>query len=326
MPESSQLEVLVTAIIPSYGRTAGLKKAIESLLAQDLDPKQYEIIVADSSLNDDNQKMVEALQPDARCALRFYRKKPEGPGPSRNLGAREGRGRFLAFMDSDCEASPQWLRQGVAAFNDDKIGLVQGKTLPTPGVPHSVFNHYIIIERESMLYETANMLFRREAFEQAGGFQADLNPLADTPMGGEDADLAWRIKRNGWQSRFAPDALVYHEVVRMQPWRWIFIKRLFIYPLLLKNLPEVRKVAFAKFFFDRFQAWLLLALIGVVLAFLTPWTLLLSLPYILSRSSESSRTLRGPARLLRALLYFPRDLTSFGILLAGSIRYRYPLL
>jgi glycosyltransferase involved in cell wall biosynthesis len=317
--------LLVTAIIPTYRRPEKLRKAVRSLLRQDFDPERYEVIVVDSSPDDANRSVVSDLQAEARCPLRFFKKPPEGPGPSRNLGAREARGRFLAFMDSDCQASLSWLREGIAAF-DSRIGLVQGKTLPEPGVPHSVFNHYIVVEKESLLYETANMLYRRKAFEQVGGFLADVNPRADTPMGGEDIDLAWRCKRNGWQSRFAADAIVYHEVVRMPHWRWIFGKRLFIYPLLLKKFPEVRAMAFAGIFFDRIQAWLVVALGGTALTAWTPWMLLLCVPYVASRALQSSRTLRGPMRLARVFVYFPRDLASLGILLAGSIRYRYLLL
>ncbi len=318
-------ELLVTAIIPAYGRPALLRKAVHSLLQQDLDPHKYEVIVVDSSPDDQNRSVISELQREAQCALRFFKKPPEGPGPSRNLGAREARGRLLAFMDSDCQASPQWLREGAAGF-DHKVGLVQGRTLPEPGIPHSVFNHYIIIEQESPLYETANMLYGRDVFDQAGGFRADLNPMSDTPMGGEDADLAWRCKRNGWQSRFAARALVYHEVVKMPPWRWVFSKRLFIYPLMLKEFPEMRSLVFAGVFYDKIHALLLLALAGVGFALATPWALLLVLPYVLGRTSQSSRTLRGPIRLLRVLLYLPRDLVSLSILLAGSIRYRYLLL
>src|SRR5262249_30237265 len=155
-----------------------------------------------------------------------------------------------------------------------------------------------------------NMLYRREAFEQAGGFLSDVNPPADTPMGGEDIDLAWRGKRNGWQNRFAADANVYHEEVRMPHWRWGFSKRLFIFPLLLKKFPEVRAMAFAGIFFDRIQACLVIALGGTALTAWTPWMLLFCAPYVASRALQSSQTLRGPMRLARVLVYFPRDLTS----------------
>src|SRR4051812_16650821 len=97
-----------------------LRKTVRSALAQDLEPDTFEVIVVDSSPDDRNAKLVEGFQQEARCSLRFFHKDPEGPGPSRNLGAKESRGDYFAFLDSDCEASPGWLRNGLAGF-DDKV-------------------------------------------------------------------------------------------------------------------------------------------------------------------------------------------------------------
>src|SRR5438105_2463900 len=120
-------DLVVSAIIPAFKRPDVLRKAVLSAINQDLDPNAYEVIVVDTSPDDANEKLVESLKAEAKCSLRCFRKNPEGPGPSRNLGAKESRGKFFAFMDSDCMASPQWLREGVAAFgSDEKIGIVQG--------------------------------------------------------------------------------------------------------------------------------------------------------------------------------------------------------
>lgn len=321
----SSRDLLASVIIPAYRRPEMLRQAVRSVLAQDLDAHQFEVIVVDSSPDDTNRAIVAELQQEARCPLRYFSKTPEGPGPSRNLGAREARGRFLAFMDSDCEAAPQWLREGVAAFQDG-VGLVQGRTIPPPNAVHNVFSHSFRVEQESFLYETANIFYRREAFEEADGFLPDLNPRAERPMGGEDVDLAWRVKHAGWQSCFAADALVTHEVARISPGRWFIEKRLFICPRIVHKYPELRRFFFARYFFDKIQAWLVLALLGLALAALTPLALLLALPYAVTRASEPSQTLRGPMRLLRVPLYFPRDLASLGLLLAGSVRYRALLL
>ena len=318
-------ELLVSAIVPAYRRAYKLRKAVESLLSQDLDPDQYEVIVVDSSPDNSIAEVIRALQPSARCPLRFFRKYPEGPGPSRNLGAREARGRFLAFMDSDCLASPPWLREGVVAFEDD-IGLVQGKTIPEPGQPHSVFNYYITVEKESFLYEACNMFYRRDVFERAGGFLADMDPLAERPRGGEDVDLAWKVKRAGWKSNFAPNAMVMHEVARISPRNWLVNKRLYIVPAILRKFPELRQFFFARYFYEKIQAYLVLALVGAVLTVFTPMALLFALPYLLSRAAEPTRSLKGPLRLLRVPIYLVRDMVSFSILFAGSIRYRSLLL
>jgi len=122
---------IVSVVIPTYLRPDSVRAAVRSVLAQDLDPERYEVIVVDTSPDDANLRVVEELRVDARCALRLLRKDAEGPAASRNRGAADARGEILAFMDSDCQATPSWLRQGLAAF-DEGIGLVQGRTLPDP--------------------------------------------------------------------------------------------------------------------------------------------------------------------------------------------------
>jgi glycosyltransferase involved in cell wall biosynthesis len=319
-------DIVVTAVVPAFHRTEKLRRAVASLLRQDLDPASYEVIVVDSSIDDRrNEEMVREMAAEARCSLRCLTKRPEGPGPSRNLGARSGRGRYIAFMDSDCEAAPEWLREGVAAF-EEGVGIVQGRVAPEPGVPHSIFNFYIVVNEESPFYETANMFYRREAFEAGGGFSADLTPTAERPMGGEDVDLAWRVKRLGWGSRFAERAVVVHEVVRQNFRGWLAHKRLYIFPLMVRNNPELRRVCFGRYFYDKPQALLILAAAGLAASFASLWTLLLAVPYLLARAGEPSRTLRGPLRMLRPLIYLPRDVAALAILAAGSLRFRSLLL
>src|SRR5204863_4459433 len=123
-------------------------------------------------------------------------------------------------MDSDCFASSQWLSAGVAAFHEG-LGLVQGRTMPDPKEKLGIFKWYVRVEEESFFYHAANIFYRRAAFLQAGGFPADLTPAAAKPMGGEDVALAWQVKRKGWKSSFADDALVFHELLPLAVWHWI---------------------------------------------------------------------------------------------------------
>jgi len=318
--------LLVSVIIPAYGRTDMLRKAVCSALAQDLEPDKFEVIVVDSSRDDRKAELVAELQQEARCRLRCFQKNPEGPGPSRNLGAKQARGAYLAFLDSDCQASPGWLREGISRFQDG-VGLVQGRTIPEPGVPHSVFNRTLEVYQESCFYETANIFYRREAFEQAGGFLADRKGTSEKGLvGGEDVDLAWKVKRGGWESRFAESALVMHAVVRIPLWRWFFETRMSTVPLVVRGYPELRRFFYARYFYDQTQALLILALAGVLTGFFFPMGLVLVLPYGVKRASQPSQTLRGPLRLLRVPLYFPRDMSTLAALLSGSIRYRALLL
>jgi glycosyltransferase involved in cell wall biosynthesis len=315
----------VSVVIPAYRRTELLRKALLSLFAQDLEKDEYEIIVVDSSPDDRNASLARELEPLAPCFLQCLTKKPEGPGPSRNVGARHARADIIAFMDSDCEASPGWLRHGLAAFRDG-IGIIQGKTLPDPSAKRGVFTYYIQIEQETFLYETANIFYRREALEQSGGFGVDLTPTAETPLGGEDTEVAWAVRRLGWKTCFSPDAVVFHAVFRVGPLRWVFIPRLYGCPRLIRRFPELRRFMVCSYFFDRGQALFVLLVIGLVLGILHPLGFVLCAPYAIFRASEPTQTLRGPLRPLRVAPYFLRDVFSFLILCAGSLRYRSLLL
>ena len=315
----------VSVVIPAYGRTDLLRKCLQSLFRQDLDPSAYEVLVVDSSPDGNNVALVASLAAEAPCEVRCLTKKAEGPGPSRNLGFRSAGGEFIAFIDSDCEATPSWLRNGLSQF-EQGVGLVQGRTLADPTARRGVFSHYISIEQESYFYETANMFYRREALEQSGGFQADLTPNADTPMGTEDTEVAWNVLRGGWKSRFSTEALVYHAVFPLRLWQWLVIRRLFCIPRLTGRFPELRRFMVCAYFFDRGQALFVPALAGLLLAPFYPAALALCLPYAVFRASEPTQSLGGILRPLRIAPYFVRDVCSFLILSAGSLRYRSLLL
>lgn len=52
----------------------------------------------------------------------------------------------------------------------------------------------------------ALLMFRREAFAAAGGFDPEQWMYA------EDIDIAWRLRRAGWRTRYVPEVVVGHEV------------------------------------------------------------------------------------------------------------------
>jgi glycosyltransferase involved in cell wall biosynthesis len=317
----------VSVVIPAFKQTELLRAAVQSLFTQDLDPAEYEAIVVDSSPDDTNQLVVEALAAQAPFPLRFLHKKPEGPGPSRNVGVAETEGEWIAFMDSDCVATPAWLSAGIAAFAEG-VGIVQGRTLPDPtGPPPSNYTWYLQVEQETPFYETANVFYRRLAFQQTDGFPDDLHPTHDKHMGGEDVVAAWSVIRKGWKTRFCAEALVYHAVLPLPLYRTFIIKHHFIVPWLVGQFPELRRFMYAGYFLNQGQALVTMLVAGGVLGWLTHWSFCaLALPYVLVRLSEPPGSFRGVLRPLRVAAFLARDLSSFAILLAGTLRYRCVLL
>lgn len=311
----------VSVVIPAFRRSQLVALAVASAVAQDLPPEDYEVIVVDSSPDDEIVSLLKELEGPAAGRLRFFVKPAEGPGPSRNLGVANARGEFIAFMDSDCEAAPSWLRHGLAAF-EDGVGIVQGRTLPDPEGRPGLLTWCPTNESESCVYECANLFYRRAALEAVHGFPADLEPHAERPVGGEDVIAAWSVKRLGWRSRFAREAVVYHEVVQLRPSQWLFEKRLRSWPLLVRNFPELRRFLVAGVFLDRAQAYLCLALVGAGLAAVSPYALVLAGPYLVHHGSPPTRRLPGLLRPLRILPFLARDLARLLLLASCSLRER----
>lgn len=321
---TEQPRYLVAVVIPAFKLTELLRKAVESLLVCDLAPDQFEAIVVDGSPDDTNQRMVEEIAARAPFRLRCVRKTPEGPGPSRNLGSALTSSTYIAFMDSDCEATPTWLRAGTAAFDDD-VGIVQGRVLPDPSGTPSFRTWHLQVEQETPYYETANVFYRRTAFEQSAGFPPDLHPAHDKHMGGEDVVAAWTVIRNGWKTRFADDALVYHALVPIPIHRSLFIKHIYVVPWLVAQIPELRRFLYAGYFLNRGHALVLAAVAGdialVALTGFTPLLLAPWLPYALGNLAEPGKS-KGLLRVARIGAHLVRDASSLVILVAGSLRFR----
>jgi len=302
----------VSVIIPTYNRRELLKSSIESLLNQSYPMDRYEIIVVDNSSTDGTEEMVYSLQQNSQCSLSYYRKENEGPGSSRNLGIAKARGTIIAFTDSDCVADAEWLKNGVDRMTDG-IGLVQGKTLPHPGQPQRLLQHTMNVVTENGFYPTCNIFYQKEALDQVGGISRDvcgLNCLGEQ-VGGEDTDLAWRIKESGWISVFADDAVIYHHVFILISLRAVIKYARFhvIFSLAhnIKKHPALRDaILYWKIFKSKQRAFFYLLVVSLFFGIFIHWGFyLLVLPYLarLMRVSFHERPLRSYHRGL-ALFWF----------------------
>ena len=273
-----------------------------------------------------------SLQEESPCLLRYYLKANEGPGSSRNLGIAKAKGSILAFTDSDCVAHPGWLKIGVAEMGEG-IGLVQGKTIPNPHQRLRTFSRTQHIERENGMYPTCNVFYRKDALREVCGFSPDfcgLNCFGKPRWGGEDTDLAWRVKKQGWKSVFADEAIIYHHIFPLRPWQMIISIRKYQFqglfyamPYLVKKHPELRKHLYYRYFLSKKKALFDVFFLSVVSGILIhQFFIFLALPYLVFQSKDAllwrpvKEYHRGLGVLITRVL---SDLVDFTLLLAGSI-------
>jgi hypothetical protein len=175
-----------------------------------------EVVVVDDGSSDGSRELAEA-RAAAGDPVRVLDAGGAGAVAARSLGVAATTAPVLAFTDSDCVPEPGWLAAGLAAV-DAGAEMVVGITLPAraPGLHERTVTATV----EDGLYATCNLFVTRDAFEAAGGFDAEAGARLGSRPGpalrglgfGEDTMLGWRIRRAGRVRALAAGAVVRHHV------------------------------------------------------------------------------------------------------------------
>jgi mycofactocin glycosyltransferase len=210
----------VSIVIPTYNRARELERCLRSLFTLDYLAHCLEIIVIDDASTDETSSMLRSMAREAAAhgleTRVLCHKQRQGVGVSRNTGAEAAQHDLIAYLDSDCVASPGWLRELVPAFQDIRVAAVGGmiraydrKSLlgRYEDVRSSLFMgmqpQQVRIEGPLTYLPTANMLLRRAAWQQLSGFA----PMTQ----GEDVDFCHRLLVSGASVHYLPQGVVYHD-------------------------------------------------------------------------------------------------------------------
>jgi len=196
------MEPLVSVIIPTYNRASVLPRAVDSVLGQR--DVSFELIVVDDGSTDNTSTMFNAQQSTknpfsgsgGHDALRVVRcAKNKGPSAARNLGIREARGAWIAFLDSDDEWKPGKLKTQLQFFREhpdylicqtEEIWIRNGVRV-NPMKKHQKFGGFIFEKCLPLcVVSPSAVMMHRELFDEVGLFD-ELLPAC------EDYDLWLRI-------------------------------------------------------------------------------------------------------------------------------------
>lgn len=202
----------VSIIIPVRDQPENLIGCLHSLTRLNYPGDRREILVVDDGSREEISPMV------AASGVRVIRQAESlGAAAGRNTGAGHARGDILAFLDADCVAGEDWLKEIVPFFATASAGAIGGLV---DGYYHdSYLDRYeavasplnlgrrLLMEGNtdaSFYVPTANMLVTREAFLATGGFRAGMQL-------GEDVDFCWRLRNLGYTLFYVPFGRVAHK-------------------------------------------------------------------------------------------------------------------
>jgi GT2 family glycosyltransferase len=198
----NQADIQFAVIIPHYNDVVRLERCLQSLQVNDL--QGVEVVVVDNN-SDQSLDEIKTKFPEFRVVVEMEK----GAAAARNRGVVESTAPTLLFLDADCIATSNWV--STARRVSPLADLVGGRVdvfdeTPPPRSGAEGFETVFAFDCKSYVEKkgfsvTANLITRRDVFEDVGPFQASVS---------EDNDWCIRAREMGYRLVYADDLAVSH--------------------------------------------------------------------------------------------------------------------
>jgi len=216
---------LVSVVVVNWDRRVLLRACLESLARQR--GVEFEVVVVDNGSGDGSVEMLarefSSAQPFSLQIIR--NRENRGFCSANNQAFAASSGEWIALLNNDAEADPDWLcslrsacdnrpEVGMAASKIlvhedpqriDKVGQLiyldgQNRGRGMGEIDHGQYDH----TEEALWPDGCAALYRRDMLDQIGGFDEDFFAY------GDDAELGLRARIAGWHCLYVPRAVVRH--------------------------------------------------------------------------------------------------------------------
>jgi Glycosyltransferase like family 2 len=206
---------LLSVVLCPRGGAAGLRSTLEALSAQTLGREAFEVVLVDDRPENGIQAVARAFEP--RLDLRWSRQREAGIASARNHGLFLARGGVVLFLDEEV-ADPDLLRRHLEAhrrFPEPRFAVL-GRAVLDPSIaddPLMRFVHeagaFAIADADPSAgepldwthFRTGRSSCKRRFLLERGIFAAAFH------LAGEDAELAYRLSRHGFEVAYEPGAV-----------------------------------------------------------------------------------------------------------------------
>ena len=215
--------VNISVIVCTYNRQYILPICLQSLVDQTIGRGLYEVIVVNNHSTDGTQNIAESFV-EKYENFRVVFEKKQGLSQARNRGWKEAQGNYIAYIDDDAIAYPDWISSivdfierhpnaGVFGGPYDAFYLVSKPDWfpPEYGSLH-LGKQERCIKLGSEWITGSNMVIRKELFYKYGGFDVTLGMIGCKAAYGEEVNFFLSMHDKGSRIFYVPSIRVAHLV------------------------------------------------------------------------------------------------------------------
>lgn len=223
-----------TVLIATFNRAAFLDRTLASIAALQVTAgRRWEVIVVDNNSSDGTRAVVERHAATFPVRLRYVFERQQGRSSALNTGIALAEGGILAMTDDDVRVEPLWLESACQALapGGGSVAYAGGPVRPMWEAPPPVWldltrgdlwgtiaiqdhgDGTFVYEERRKVPLGANMAARRELFDAAGMFRADLGRTSGRLLLGQEVpELLMRARAAGLRGRYVPGMQVHHHI------------------------------------------------------------------------------------------------------------------
>jgi len=231
---------LISVVICTHNRADILKICLKSMADQTLAKKFYEVIIIDNC-SMDHTGMISNSFLNRNENFRYVYEPELGLSNARNRGWREAKGEYVAYIDDDAKAEPEWLFEMFDFINrhpDVSVfgGPYEGYALvdipdwfPSEYGSHNLGFTDRPIEVGKEWISGGNIVFHKEVLQICGGFHDVLGMKGNKVSYGEETRLIKDLSDLGYDIYYASKMKVKHLIAEYKMSLWWLLKSNYYY-------------------------------------------------------------------------------------------------
>lgn len=205
----------ISVLIPVYNDIDRVGLCIEKLRAMTFPQDKYEVIIIDNGSSDGTYELLQKLVSELDDkAFRLVQCLTPGSYAARNEGLKLADGEFVAFTDSDCLVSENWLQSLLDSWREQsgsvvvagKVSFFSDTTKKTEQCALDFENMFSMKQDQNAKNGkciTANLFCSMGLLETHGGFNEKLKS-------GGDVEFSQRVVNAGGKIVYSENAEVFH--------------------------------------------------------------------------------------------------------------------